>query len=298
MQFAYRIHRCGLWVLLLALSSHSHAAGYYGGGGYVDADIGLRYESNLSRANEGKDIEEDMVTALSAGAGYLKILDDSSQLLISAYLAHERFAEFKDLNNVAINTAMVYTIQPHRAYTDPWYKFSADVSRRQFTESNIRDSYIVSAVAGAGKRVTDRIIAEIGYRFEHRMSDAEVFDTDNHELEALLVYSYSSGVSLFGNYTLQIGEAVSTATPNPTILAASESVAPDDEFAPGLGPGCVNRRCAYRLDAIGHYLEAGVEVSLNQKLTLDLSGRYFIVDGDGLGAYKGWIYRAGLYIQF
>ena len=159
MQFAYRIHRCGLWVLLLALSSHSHAAGYYGGGGYVDADIGLRYESNLSRANEGKDIEEDMVTALSAGAGYLKILDDSSQLLISAYLAHERFAEFKDLNNVAINTAMVYTIQPHRAYTDPWYKFSADVSRRQFTESNIRDSYIVSAAAGAGKRVTDRIIA-------------------------------------------------------------------------------------------------------------------------------------------
>ena len=44
--------------------------------------------------------------------------------------------------------------------------------------------------------------------------------------KALLVYSYSPGVSLFGNYTLQIGEAVSTATPNPTILAASESVAP------------------------------------------------------------------------
>ena len=201
MQFAYRIHRCGLWVLLLALSSHSHAAGYYGGGGYVDADIGLRYESNLSRANEGKDIEEDMVTALSAGAGYLKILDDSSQLLISAYLAHERFAEFKDLNNVAINTAMVYTIQPHRAYTDPWYKFSADVSRRQFTESNIRDSYIVSAAAGAGKRVTDRIIAEIGYRFEHRMSDAEVFDTDNHEAVSTATPNWKPGPSRTGSIT-------------------------------------------------------------------------------------------------
>lgn len=130
------------------------------------------------------------------------------------------------------------------------------------------------------------------------MSDAEVFDTDNHELEALLVYSYSPGVSLFGNYTLQIGEAVSTARPNPTILAASKSVAPDDVFSPDPGSGCVNRRCAYRLDAIGHFLEAGVEVSLNQMLTLDLSGRYFIVDGDGLEAYRGWIYRAGLYIQF
>ena len=113
-----------------------------------------------------------------------------------------------------------------------------------------------------------------------------------------MIYAYSSSLSLFTNYTVQLGEVVSTATPNPTILAASKSVAPDDVFAAGFGPGCANRRCAYRLDALGHIFEAGMEFSLTQSMSLDLSGRYFIVDGDGLEAYRGWIYGAGLYLQF
>ena len=93
--------------VLLAAPATLLAAGYYGGGAYADAELDLRYESNLSRSSESADIEEDMVTALSAGAGYMKPLNDKSQLLISAYLAHERFAEFKDLNNISANTAIV-----------------------------------------------------------------------------------------------------------------------------------------------------------------------------------------------
>lgn len=116
------------------------AAGYYGDGAYFDADLGIRYEDNLSRANQGTDIEEDMVTALSAGAGYLKNLNEKSQLLISAYLAHERFAEFKDLNNVAVNGSIVYTLQPWPGYTQPWFTLSANISRQEFNRSDIRDS--------------------------------------------------------------------------------------------------------------------------------------------------------------
>ena len=137
------------------------AAGYYGDGAYVDADLGIRYESNLSRANNGADIEEDMVTALSAGAGYLKKLDNNSQLLISAYLAHERFAEFRDLNNVAVNVSIVYTIQPQAGYTQPWYTLSVDVAKQQFDQSDIRDSLFVSTRFTAGKRLTDRITGKL-----------------------------------------------------------------------------------------------------------------------------------------
>jgi len=284
--------------LILALPPVLPAAGYYGEGAYLDGGIALRYEDNLSRANRGPDIEEDMVTALSAGAGYLKTLDDRSQLLISAYLAHENFAEFDDLNNIAVNTAIVYTLQPRRGYTQPWYEFSLAASRIQFDDSDIRDSYLFRAGAGAGKRLSDRLSGKITYSYEHRQSDEQVFDTDVHQLDALLVHAWSRAVSLFASYRLQVGEVVSTATPNPEIIAASESVAPDDVFVPGLGPGCMNRRCAYRLDAVGHIFEAGLEVGLNALLTLDISGRYFIVDGDGLDAYRGWMYRAGLFIQY
>lgn len=294
-----RLYSRFLPVALLLIAPHAvFAVSYYGDGGYVDADLGIRYESNLSRASSDSDIEEDMVTALSAGAGYLKKLDEKSQLLISAYLAHEHFAEFKGLNNIAVNAAIVYTSQPQAGYTKPWYELAVEIAKQKFNKSNIRDSVRVKARLAAGKRLTDRIVAKFAYDYEHRYSDAAVFDTDDHEINLGLTYSYSPNIAFFGDYGLHLGEVVSTSTPNPTIKAAAERVGADDVFAPGFGSGCDNRRCAYRLDALSHIFETGVELRLTRLASLDLSGRYFIVDGDGVDAYKGWIYRAGLYLQY
>jgi len=284
--------------IVLAYSVSAFAGSYYGDGRYIDADLGARYESNLSRSNDGADIEEDMVTALSAGAGYLKTLNNNSQLLISAYLAHEHFAEFKDLNNIAVNASIVYTLQPKAGYTEPWYEISMNVAALKFNKSNIRDSVIFTGKASIGKRFSDRIVGKINYKYEQRDSDSLVFDTKKHDASLNLIYAYSPRTSFFGTYNFSIGDVVSTATPNPTILAASERVAPDDVFAAGFGPGCVNRRCAYRLDAIGHHFETGLEIALTQSLSLDISSQYFIVDGKGLEAYKGWVYRAGMYFQY
>lgn len=275
-----------------------HAAGYYGDGVYVDADINLRYDSNLGRSGAATDIEEDMITALSAGAGYMKTLGGNSQLLISAYLAHENFAEFKDLNNVAVNADIVYTIQPSKGYTSPWYQASAGVTAFKFNKSQIRDGYIVSAGLGMGKRFTDRIQVRADYNYRHRRSDARVFDNARHDLKGQVIYSWRRGLSLFAAYDLQIGDVVSTATPNPAIIAAAETMAPDDVFTPIGGPGCMNRRCAYRLDAVAHIFELGLEKIINNYASVDLSTSRFIVNGEGVDSYRGWIYRAGLYLRF
>ena len=148
------------------------------------------------------------------------------------------------------------------------------------------------------KRLSQQLIMNLDYHFQRRISEGEVFDTDRHELRAQLIYAYSPEVSLFANYDLHIGEVVSTATPTASIRAAASSIAPDDVYTSGTGPGCTNRRCAYRLDSIGHFFETGMEMELNQLLSLNLSGRYFVVDGKGVEAYRGWLYRAGLYMQF
>jgi hypothetical protein len=287
-----------LLAFLFSVCPTVYAAGYYGEGPYVDADISVRYEDNLSRTSKSPETEEDMITALSAGGGYVKKLDDKSQLLFSAYLAHERFSEFRDLNNLAVNTSVIYTIQPNKGYTQPWYELSLNLTKLKFNKSNIRDSFILNTQASAGKRFTDRLVGKFVYNFERRYSEGEVFDTDNHELDSGIIYSYSREISLFANYRLSVGEVVSTAIPNPTIIAASKSVAPDDVFVAGTGPGCSNRRCAYRIDALSHHFETGMEISLTQAISLGLSGRYFVVDGNGIESYKGWIYGASLYIQF
>ncbi len=276
----------------------SFAAGYYDDGPYVDADVSVRYEDNLSRANRGADIEEDMVTAFSVGAGYLKKLDDKSQLLASAYLVHERFSEFSDLNNFAVNAGINYTLQPKPGYTSPWYELSVNLAKLQFKESDIRDSYVLNTKLAAGKRFTDRIISKLAYSYERRYSDGDVFNTDTHALDLSFIYSYSKSVAIFGNYKAMLGEVVSTARANQVILAASERVSPDDVFAAGVGPGCANRRCAYRLDAVSQHFEAGLEIRLNQLASFDLSSRYFLVDANKLEAYKGWVYGASIYLQY
>ena len=287
-----------LGMLLLVSSFSVDAGGYYGEGVYFDADISLRYDSNLGRSSAPSDIEEDMITALSAGAGYLKSISPNSQLLISAYLAHEDFAEFDDLNTITANSDIVYTVQPGTGYLAPWYEARLGIRAEKYNKSKIRDGHIIRAGVGAGKRFSDRILLKLDYDYFHRDSDSIVFDTRIHELSGQLVYSFRPAISLFANYNLQVGDVVSTATPNPTIVAAADAVAPDDVFTPVGGPRCMNRRCAYRLDSVGHRMELGMEALVNQYASIDLSAARFIVDGDDVPTYRGWVYRAGLYFQF
>lgn len=103
---------------------------------------------------------------------------------------------------------------------------------------------------------------------------------------------------MFAGYKVEYGEVVSTAIPNAKIIAAAEAVATDDVFSAGLGPGCMNRRCAYRLDATSHKLNAGMDMNLGESAEIELATQYHHSNAVGGNRYQGLIYHASFWYAY
>jgi hypothetical protein len=289
---------CFGYFAMLLFPLNVYCASYYGNGAYGDIGVGLRYDSNLSRAQIENDRKEDFINSFSAQYGYQKVLSERSLLNVSAEIIYERMNEYTRLNNVQFGGAANYYFQPVSGFFKPWYQASLGLNRVKFNKSNIRDSFFLDASLEAGKRFTHKLNATIAYTYSERFSDEKVFDLVNHGISTNLEYQHSRTLIFFAAYKIQSGDVVSTATPNAKIRAAAETVAPDDAFSHGIGPGCLNRRCAYRLDATSHLLNAGINKTIGQNATIELATQYHHSDADGGNRYQGLIYHANVWYAF
>ncbi|MBI2969698.1 MAG: hypothetical protein HYY36_03055 [Gammaproteobacteria bacterium] len=288
---------CFLGLVLLAAGSVS-AEDYYGSGWSGEAEFALYYDDNVSRTGAAPGREEDFITQLGVGATYLQKLSRRAELAVGARVAWERFDEFGDLDNVELAAQGYLVFQPVPGFTQPWVEASARLSRLQFNDSDIRDGNLLQFGAHVGKRLRENVQVTGGYTYTRRYGEGEVFDLDDHSLELDVDWDASRRLSAYGSYAYHVGEVVSTAPPGLRIASAAEALSPDDVFETGIGPGCSNRRCAYRLDADSHVVIAGLEYALSERLSLDLSARWFHVDWGDNASYEGRLYRLSLYLQF
>jgi hypothetical protein len=285
-----------LFLSLVPITAYS--ASYYGDGAYGDIGVGLRYDSNLSRAQTESDRKEDFINNFNARYGYQKVLSQNSLLNISADIAYERLGEYKALNNFQFGGTARYFYQPNIGYFNPWFEVSLNLKQIKFNKSKIRDSIILDSSMKLGKRFTNKINGSITYAYNERYSEGNVFDLANHSVSLEVDYDYSRNVTFFTGYKVEFGEVVSTAIPNAKIIAATESVAPDDVFSAGLGPGCMNRRCAYRLDATSHNLNAGMNMLLGESAEIELATQFHHSDASGGNRYQGLIYYASFWYAY
>jgi len=276
----------------------SSSASYYGSGAYGDVGIGLRYDSNLSRAQTEHDRKEDFINNFNARYGYQKVLSQNSLLNISADVAYEKMGEFKALNNLQLGGAASYYYQPVPGYFNPWFELTFSLNHLKFNKSKIRDSVILDSSLKVAKRFTHKLNGSLAYTYNERYSSEKVFDLVNHVISSDVEYSYSRSLTLFAGYKIEFGEVVSTAIPNAKIIAASESVAPDDVFSSGIGSSCMNRRCAYRLDATSHKLNAGMYMNPGESVEIELATQYHYSDAAGDNRYQGLIYYASFWYAY
>lgn len=276
----------------------SFAASYYGSAVYSDIGAGIRYDSNVGRSQQASDRKEDFITNINARLGYQRVLSQNSLFNISSDIAFERMAEFKALNNLQLGVTASYYTQPVTGFFQPWAEAKLRLSHLNFNKSKIREGFIVDASVKVGKRLTNKTSAWIAYHYNERYSDEKVFDLVNHVIETDIEYRYSREISLFAGYNVNFGEVVSTAIPNANIIAVAESVAADDVFFTGLGPGCANRRCAYRLDATSHKLNAGINMNVGDSAELELATQYHHTNAKGDNRYQGLIYHASVWYAF
>ena len=287
-----------LLLMSIIVPTTSRADYYYGEGSYGDVSYGLHYDDNVSRAQNQADIENDFISKLAVRYGDQAIINHRSLFSFYGDLAYHHSHDFNKLSNLEIAATGNYIYQVDTGFFSPWIETSVRISRKQFQDSDIRDSYFLLTSAKIGKRVFDNVSASAGYQYEQRFSRRKVFDLSNHNLLADLEYTLTDNSLLYTTYKISVGDKVSTATPNARIIAAANQVAPDDVFSPGLGPGCMNRRCAYQLDGISQQVSTGINFNILDRFDIDLSGSYHYTDADGDNRYRGFVYGAGLWLVF
>jgi hypothetical protein len=289
--------RISLFIFMI-ISMNTYSATYYGSGAYGDIGAGLRYDSNISRAQTENDRKEDFINNFNARYGYQKVLSKHSLLNMSVDIAYERMNQYKALNNIQIGGSANYYYQPVAGFFNPWFEASFKLNQLKFNKSNIRDSLILDTSIKMGKRFSSKTSGSLAYIYNERYSDSNVFDLVNHVFSGDIEYGYSRALTFFATYKLELGEVVSTAIPNDKIKAAAEAVAPDDVFSHGFGPGCTNRRCSYRLDATSHKLNAGMNMRFDESSEIELATQYHYSDADGGNRYQGLIYHASFWYSY
>lgn len=169
----------------------TYSASYYGNGAYGDVGTGLRYDSNLSRAQTENDRKEAFINNFNARYGYQKVLSKNSLVNLSADIVYERINEYKTLNNLQLGGSARYYFQPVPGYFSPWFEATLRLSHLKFNESKIRDSIILGSSLKVGKRFTNKLSGSFAYKYNERYSDEKVFDLANHIISSDIEYGYS-----------------------------------------------------------------------------------------------------------
>lgn len=285
-------------IMVMGAASTAHAGGYYGAGPWREADLEVRYDDNLGRTGNAADRKEDFTARLGAGVGYEALPAADSRFGVAARFAVERMGEYHDLDNLEISGEGWYSIQPQPGLTRPWYELWGRITGIEHRDSDLRDGGIFEAGALAGMRLTGKASARLGFVHTSRWGSGDVFDTRSYALEADMDADLLPRLTIYGGYSFQWGDLVSTAGASPLLMAESEAFAIDDAFGAGTGPGCASRRCAWRLDGRTHFLSGGLQWRLPGNLSLDISTRWFRTRWGGSGEYDGLNYRASLYLRF
>ena len=268
----------------------------------VDVDASIEYDDNLSRAEAGKDIQQDVIVTVGTAATKQVPIGERSGLVLRGHVGAQGFADFEKLNNVSMDGFVDYRIKPGSGYADPWYSLGSGLSFRQHRGSKIRDAVEMRVRAAIGQRFNEAWAIKGGYLFDARRAfDGEAFDNRGHRLFADLRYALSTRTATYATYSVRRGEVVSVARPNPKVSsAAAEVIEPDDAFGLGCGPAAAGPlgTCAYRLDATVHRAEIGIDYALGRTTSFDVHARYFETRGDGGNHYDGLLVGSSLLVRF
>ncbi|MFM9912135.1 MAG: hypothetical protein ACKVN9_01195 [Methylophilaceae bacterium] len=256
---------------------------------YVDAELSLMHDSNVSRAEASSDIKSDNILALDLSASRSFILSANSGVLLRANAELAEFQHFDDISHVDFGVSALYRIQPVVAYTAPWLEAGIGLQRQNFMGSDIRDGNLLMLDIGIGKRFTDKLRVHGGIGWERRYADDNaVFEWHRLQASASADFKFSPTITLYTKLSRAYGDQVFTATPAPAFLNAAKAIINDPAFG---------ARRAYRLNAVATVLELGSSFNLNPNNTLDVGLRYFQIDADGSHSYDGaelrmsWLYR-------
>ncbi len=255
----------------------------------MDAELSLRHDNNVSRAENGRDVVSDDVAGLDLTLRRNFMLGEHSGVQLRGGVRFAQFARFDELSHLDFNLAALYRIQPVKTYTAPWFEAALGAERQEYRDSDIREGDKLNLDLVVGKRFTDRLRLRAGYGWERRFADAgEVFAWRRRTAHVAADFRVSPRLTLYGEASRSLGDQVFTATPALAFRNAAKAIADDPVFG---------ARRAYRLGAQANLVELGGSFNINANNTLDVGMRRFEIEADGGHNYDGmevrasWLYR-------
>lgn len=264
----------------------------------VDAE--LSHHTNVNRAALESEEQSDNAVAVEAYAARSFLLSERSGIVVRGGLRAKEFFDFGDMSSIGFAGRAAWRFQPSPGFTNPWLELAAGLEALSHRDSDIRDGYILSASASAGKYLTDRIRIEGGAGYERRdAAEGNVYDLANAKFWGALDYRLTSSTTIYGSATWLNGEQVFTLSNTAAwtnLYTYAKASASDPVFAPAFGGAAP---VAYRVDAETTVLELGANIALRGNQALDFGVSRFESKADqGGGKYDGMTVRAAYLYRF
>lgn len=273
---------CGLW-----------AAG--ASAAWLD-EVGVEFnhDDNLTRAQLARDIKADSAVVVSAAGGQRFQLTDRDSLALTASMAATGYGRYQGLDNMSAGLALTYRRKLGLGPFVPQLAFSGSATRLEY-RSDLRDGWLYASEIEASKRLSERWAVRATYRSERRDAEhtptravsfipADVFDLRSRSVGIGSDFSLAEHYVLFGAYTVQRGDIVSTTQRNLPIFLASSAIAADPVFG--------SNTYAYKMRAITRILSLGVSRQIGLQASFSIGYEHRESEARGGIDYRSNLVRA------
>lgn len=267
--------------------------------GFVDAEAGVLYNSNLGNAQFSPDVKSDNAFTAAASAGTVSYFGDDISVTIAADARSELYDRFSGMNNIALGASLSARRKMGLGPTAPWISVTGSAARLQY-QNDVRDGWLYRLGAAAGKRLGERWNVRADFTIERRTADqsvpsgedlpGSVFDLGNRELALKADYALSGKMLLTGAYTRRVGEVVSTTSLETGIDEFSSAETRDTVF----GPSAI----AYRLRAASNIFSLGLSWTIGPHAWLNVNGQRQLTYAAGDNNYNKSVVTAAYAYSF
>ena len=264
------------------------------------AGLELRFDSNISRGELGRDRKPDtaLIASASGGAGYQ--LTDNGRLSMTYTLSGSAYHRFEGLSNLKAGLELAYRWKFGLGPYTPSLRMGVSASRLEFRD-NARDGWQFGWQLTFAKRLSERLGMQLEYGQLKRIADhtdprllptmpADVFDLFSRRLGVSGDYLLTPHYVLAAGFTLHRGDIVSTTLRNLPVFLASKAIALDEVFGP--------ERFAYTMSAATRQLNLAVSRLVGGQASLTLAYEHLSSHAEGGIDYRSNLMSATYLHQF
>jgi hypothetical protein len=263
------------FAVLFAMTSTAHAEWF------TDAEVSAVYESNINRAVVGRDRKSDVALMPAVSFGHYAQLADSIGLAVSADLKYTGFARFDGLDHLESGLTAFLKYKWGLGSYAPWVKVFGSGAHMDYRE-DFRDEELVRSGLLSGKRINERISAQLGYAYESGSARDSRFDTRNSVISAKIDYLLTESVQTWIGYASGRGVYIANlpfagaAPSNPRAVIVNT-------FKEPMG--------AFQLHADAQILSLGASKALTSHWSADIGADFVDIFGNGRH-YPDSLYKA------